>query len=208
MRAKLVWAPAPCCATSCTLGFSTLTSPNARGDGGIVCRELGMPIQPLGQVCTGERSELSNQEIGNCSHCSASISILVLPSPAATTAPWVQGNGHLTAENIPHLSGKIREMSPAPRPSPAPIVPGRTMARPSQCYTSAGIPIPHLPCCPAQDPSWSWQPQPGLAWGSGLGQCHCPHLLGLCPSFLPARAWTWWQGPSQRWECCCWSQPS
>lgn len=95
------------------LGFSTQTSPHGHGDGGIVCRELGMLIQPLGQVCTGERSELSNQEMGSCSHSSASISIPVLTSLAATTAPRVQGNGHLTAENIAHLNGKIREMSPA-----------------------------------------------------------------------------------------------
>lgn len=135
------WAPATCCATSCTLGFSTLTTRHAHGDGGTVCREL---VQPLGRACTVEKPKPPNQEMDGRGDHSAPISIPVLPRPASTTALQVQGDGHLApgsgeqAESIPPPSGQIKEMAAArgtcPRPwqeeSPAPIVPGRTMPWP------------------------------------------------------------------------------
>lgn len=120
MRAKLVWAPAPCSATSCTLGFSTLTSPHAHGDGRTVCRELGILIQSLGQVAIGERSGFANEEMGSCSYSSASVFIPVLPSLAATTAPWMQFKDTSLQKTFPHVSEKIREMSPALQPVPSP----------------------------------------------------------------------------------------
>jgi len=126
------------------LAFPPLTTRHAHGDGGTVCRELGMPVQPLGQACTAERPKPSNQEMDGCGHHSAPISIPVLPHPAPTTALQAQGNGHLApgsgeqTESVPHPSGQITERAAAhgtcPRPrqeeSPALIVPGRTMPRP------------------------------------------------------------------------------
>lgn len=46
MRAVMVWALCTCCGTSCTLGFCIVTTRDAHGDGAMVCRELGMPVNP------------------------------------------------------------------------------------------------------------------------------------------------------------------
>lgn len=142
MRAETVQAPVPRCTTSCTLGFSTLTTLHAHGDGAMVCTELGMLVQPLGCACTVERPKLSNQETDAWGYRSAPTSIPVLPSLASTT--WVQGDGHLApgsrkqAESIPHPSRQIKETAavcgtcpwPQQEKSPAPIVPVRTMLLP------------------------------------------------------------------------------
>lgn len=149
------WAPAPRYATSRTFGFSTLTTLHAKGDSGTVCRELGIPVQPLGRVCMDERPKPSNQEMDGCSHCSAPVSISVLPSLAFTTARWAQGDGHLApgsrerVGSIPHPSGQIKEPAAArgtcPRPrqeqSPAPIVPRENnAAAPAPSRDASGRP--------------------------------------------------------------------